>query len=334
MDERKVTIRDIAGELGLSTATVSNVLHGKTHKVSEATARRVLELLEERRYLPGMAELLLAQNGAKIVGVVVNDHEKYERHTLEDAFIASALNALSTEAAARGLQLMVKQAGRLEEIPRFSTMWNLEGLIIIGFCAQDYGSLRSRVCLPFVVYDGCGATAERVCCINADDRQGGFLVGEYFRQGGHRRALCVADNDTCMDQARWEGFLDGFGREGAKRLLVPMQRAARLDFYAENLDALTACTAIFAVSDHYAAELIHFLNSRRLSVPGDISVAGFDDTPVCHMVYPSLTSVRQDTAQRARLALDKLRQLREGQDVEPSVTLPVTLIRRSSSRSL
>ena len=61
MDENKVRITDVAEELGLSTATVSNVLHGKTHKMSEATIKRVEQKLEETGYIPNMAGILIAQ---------------------------------------------------------------------------------------------------------------------------------------------------------------------------------------------------------------------------------------------------------------------------------
>ena len=61
MDENKVRIADVAEELGLSTATVSNVLHGKTHKMSEATIKRVEQKLEETGYIPNMAGILIAQ---------------------------------------------------------------------------------------------------------------------------------------------------------------------------------------------------------------------------------------------------------------------------------
>ena len=77
MEQERVTIRDIAEELGLSTATVSNVIHGKTGKVSDETVKRVQALLEERQYIPSMAGILLAQNASRIIGVFVNDHEKY-----------------------------------------------------------------------------------------------------------------------------------------------------------------------------------------------------------------------------------------------------------------
>ena len=93
----RVRICDIAEELGLSTATVSNVIHGKTGKVSAETAERVTALLEEREYIPSMAGILLARNSSRILGVFVNDHPKYEGHTLNDFFIASSLNFLSAE---------------------------------------------------------------------------------------------------------------------------------------------------------------------------------------------------------------------------------------------
>ena len=80
----RVRICDIAEELGLSTATVSNVIHGKTGKVSAETAEHVTALLEEREYIPSMAGILLARNSSRILGVFVNDHPKYEGHTLDD----------------------------------------------------------------------------------------------------------------------------------------------------------------------------------------------------------------------------------------------------------
>ena len=65
MENQRIRLIDIAEELGLSTATVSNVIHGKTKKVSEETVKRVQELLEKRQYIPSMAGVLLAQNDSK-----------------------------------------------------------------------------------------------------------------------------------------------------------------------------------------------------------------------------------------------------------------------------
>ena len=331
MEDKRVRISDIAQELGLSTATVSNVLHGKTRKISDETVKRVQVLLEERQYIPSMAGILLAQNSSRIIGVVVNDHEKYESHTLEDVFIASSLNSLSTELEKNGQFMMVKKTTNPEEIIKFASMWNMDGLVLIGFCDQDYMYLRSHMRIPFVVYDGYCDQAERIYNITINNYDGGYQVGSYFRQKGHRRGLCISDNQVCVDKERFEGFCEGFGREYADFMLIPMQKQEREDYYLKNLSRLRSYSAIFAVSDFYAVEMIHFLTKQGISVPGDISVAGFDDTPMCNLVSPTLTSVKQDVAIRAEIAVQKLRELKEKKEIETTVMLPVTLIEREST---
>ena len=331
MEDKRVRISDIAQELGLSTATVSNVLHGKTRKISDETVKRVQVLLEERQYIPSMAGILLAQNSSRIIGVVVNDHEKYESHTLEDVFIASSLNSLSTELEKNGQFMMVKKTTDPEEIIKFASMWNMDGLVLIGFCDQDYMYLRSHMRIPFVVYDGYCDQAERIYNITINNYDGGYQVGSYFRQKGQRRGLCISDNQVCVDKERFEGFCEGFGREYADFMLIPMQKQEREDYYFKNLDRLRSYSAIFAVSDFYAVEMIHFLTKQGISVPGDISVAGFDDTPMCSLISPTLTSVKQDVAMRAEIAVQKLRELKEKKEIETTVMLPVTLIEREST---
>lgn len=330
MEEKRVRISDIAEELGLSTATVSNVLHGKTKKISDETVKRVQALLEERQYIPSMAGILLAQNSSKIIGVVVNDHEKYEGHVLEDFFVASSLNHLSAEIEKNGQFMMVKKTTNPEEIIRFASMWNLDGLVLLGFCDEDYMYLRNHMRIPFVVYDGYLDRAERICNIVIDHYDGGYQVGSYFRECGHQHVLCIADNEICMDRERYEGFCAGFGSK-ADFLMIPMQKEERRKFYLEHLEKLMKYTAVFAVSDYYAIDLIQFLMEQGISVPEQISVAGFDDTPMCTMISPAVTSVRQDGALRARAAMEKLRALNAKEKIETVITLPVTLMIRSST---
>lgn len=331
MDEKRVRICDIAEELGLSTATVSNVLHGKTNKVSDETVQRVQALLEERQYIPSMAGILLAQNSSRIIGVVINDHEKYESHTLEDVYIASSLNELSTEIEKSGQFMMVKKTTDPEEIIRFASMWNLDGMVLMGFCDQDYVYLRNHMRIPFVVYDGYCVQEERIYNITIDNYDGGFQVGDYFKRCGHERALCISDNEICMDKERYDGFVAGFGKEAADFLLIPMQKEKRIAFYESHLELLKSYTAIFAVSDYYAIELMQFLNTHHILVPEDISIAGFDDIPMCKLVSPTLTSVQQDVSLRAKIALEKLGELKEKKNQESSVMLPVSLKVREST---
>lgn len=330
MNEQRGRISDIAEELGLSTATVSNVIHGKTKKVSEETIKRVQALLEERQYIPSMAGILLSQNSSKIIGVFINDHEKYEGHTLDDAFIASSLNCLSNEIEKQGQFMMVKKAKKPEEIIQFASMWNMDGLVVIGFCSQDYTYLRNHMRIPFVVYDGFCEKPERFFNITIDNHSGGFQVGELFRKYGHRQALCISDNNIDVDLERYNGFIRGFAPGEASLMRIPMHRNERLSFYRRSMEKFHQITAVFAVSDYYAADLMHFLQENGFHVPKDISVAGFDDTPLCKMVFPALTTVRQNHALRAEMAIAKLQELKNRKIPETSVMLPVTLIERAS----
>lgn len=332
MEQQRVRISDIAEELGLSTATVSNVIHGKTRKISDETVKRVQALLEERQYMPGMADVLMTRNPSKIVGVFVNDHEKYEGHTLEDAFIASSLNCLATRLEAQGLFMMVKKAKEPKEILHFASMWNMDGLVVIGFCRQDYCYLRDHMRIPFVVYDGFCEKTERIVNITIDNFDGGRQMGALFHRLGHRRALCISDNETGVDQERMDGFRAGFGGS-VQTMIIPMHKAERRAFYLRQTEQLRAVTAVFAVSDYYALDLIQFLREQGISVPGELSVGGFDDIPLCEMLYPPLTTVRQDGMLRAKLALEKLRELKSGEAVGEVITLPVSLVERGSTQS-
>lgn len=332
-EEHRVRIYDIAEELGLSTATVSNVIHGKTKKISDKTVKRVMALLEKRQYFPGVADILLAQNDSRIIGVFVNDHEKYEGHTLEDFFISSSINYLSTEIENSGRFMIIKKAKQAEEIIRFASMWNMEGIVVIGFCQQDYLYLRNHMRIPFVVYDGiCGKT-ERIFNITLDNYGGGLQMGRYFKEAGHRKALCVSDNSIGIDLDKMEGFREGFAGD-VEFLLIPMKKEERWQFYLQHLEKIKSVTAIFAVSDYYAIDLMSFLNGQGISVPKDISLAGFDDIPVCQMINPPLTTIKQDNHLRAKLAVEKLKDLKENKETGPEIVLPVSLVVRKSTAPL
>ncbi len=330
----RVRIVDIAQELGLSTATVSNVIHGKTKKISDETVKRVQALLEERRYIPSMAGILLAQNDSRIIGVVVNDHEKYEGKVLEDAFVSASLNALLFELERAGYFMMVKATKDWGEVVRFASMWNMDGMVLLGFCDSDYKKLREKMHIPFVVYDGFIEENRTICNLTIDNYDGGRQVGAYLRRMGHRRAMLISDNDICVDQERMAGFREGFLDGQTDFLEVPMNREGRYRCYKENWERIQMCTAAFAVSDVYAAEFMHFLQEHGISVPEKISVVGFDDNALCETCFPRLTTVGQDAGERARMAVYALKRLREDEGDVFEEILPVQLIVRDSVRRI
>lgn len=332
MENERIRIADIAEELGLSTATVSNVIHGKTKKISDETVRRVQGLIEKSGYFPSMASILMAQNNSKIIGVVVNDHKKYEGRVLEDGFIAASVNALAKEIDLAGYFMMVKVTAGWNEIVRFASMWNMEGLVIIGFCEQDCKKLRESMHIPFVVYDGYFQEAEGLCNIIIDNYDGGYQVGGYLKRMGHEKALCISDNSICMDLERMEGCAAAMGEAAVSFMQIPMRERERIRFYREKEAEIMKHTAVFAVSDFYAVELIRFLQERGFRVPDDISVVGFDDSPLCNYCTPALTTVRQDAGVRAGTAVSVLQNLKLGMEKRAAVKLPVFLVERKSVR--
>lgn len=330
MEKERIRIVDIAEELGLSTATVSNVIHGKTNKVSEETVRRVQELVEKKGYIPSMAGILLAQNDSRIIGVVVNDHEKYEGHVLEDGFISAAINALSREIDRAGYFMMVKTTAKWDDIVRFASMWNMEGLVIMGFCEQDYKKLRESMHIPFVVYDGYFQEAQGICNLTIENYDGGYQVGKYLKDMGHDRVLCISDNFVCVDWERMEGCADGMDKGLVSFMEIPFYKKERMRFYGEKMWEILEYTAVFAVSDLYAIELMAFFQERGIRVPEDISVVGFDDSPLCSYCSPALTTVKQDVALRAENAVSMLQKLKNGSQEKGTIKIPVTLVERKS----
>lgn len=331
MDNKRVRIVDIAEELGVSTATVSNVIHGKTKKISEETVKRVQQALEERQYIPSMAGILLAQNDSRIIGIVINNHEKYEGHVLEDPFIATSLNHLSQEIEEAGYFMMIKTTTDLKDIVKFASMWNLEGMVIIGFCEDEYDKLREFMRIPFVVYDGYFENRGRVCNLTIQNYDGGVKVGQYLKELGHQKALYLSDNDICVDLERFQGLQHAFGKESTEFWLIPMQKQERHLFYESRLEELKKYSAVFAASDYYAIDFMQFVMAKGIRVPEELSIVGFDDNPICEQIVPSLTSVHQDAKTRAQSALSLLKELKEGKQSPTQMELEVSLIKRNST---
>ncbi len=129
-----------------------------------------------------------------------------------------------------------------------------------------------------------------------------------------------------MRESTWKGM--------CSFLQVPFQKNERMPFYQERLPEIRKHTAVFAVSDFYAIELLHFLQEREIRVPEDISIVGFDDSPLCNFIKPALTTVKQDIRLRAQNAISDLEKLKHGAEEGRTLKLPVFLVERQSVRNL
>lgn len=316
----KIRLKDIAESLGLSVATVSNVLNGKEGKVSQATRARVLEAVEGSGYLPERAEVLLGRNPSRMVGLVVNDHPEYEGTPLEDPYIARFISFLQKAVSEQGLELLVKTAVTWEEAARFASMWNMQGLVVTGFCEADYASLKHSLKIPLAACDAFD-TFRGFSSISVEDHKGGQLAGEHLKRLGHRRVLCLTTNLICNDLARIEG-IRSTGLQADVFLISPDSAIRHEQLQALDLQDYTA---VFCVSDRQALELLSVLHQRGIRVPEDLSVIGFDGIAAGAYAVPPLTTISQDMEAKARMAVEALFS-------EPAIyPVDVTLTERSST---
>lgn len=334
---RRVTIKDIAEEMGVSTATVSNVIHGKTKKISDRTVAKVQEKLQESGYIPNMAAVLLAQNSSRIVCVMVSDHEKYEGKMLEDPFVAQMINTISKELSACGYFMMVKEERNIENIVTYASMWNMAGLILMGYCAVDYEKLRSKMHIPFVVVDSYERNVKNYIDIGIDNIGGGYQAGQYLIQNGHEKILYFADNKEDGDLFRYQGLVKAL-RENQMEVDEDFYRIVNIEKSMREIDyegmfayiQEKEITAVFAASDQYALEFMRFLLKKDVKVPDEVSIMGFDDIPLASQVYPALSTISQDIPLRAKMAVEMLQDQIEGNSTGRSVLLPAKLIERES----
>ncbi len=335
MNEYRVTIKDIAEELGVSTATVSNVIHGKTKKISQQTVEKVQEKIEESGYLPNMAAVLLAQNTSKIVCIVLSNDAKYENKMIEDPFVSGMLNYLSKELDKNDYFVMLKEESDINAIARYASIWNMAGLVLIGFCAADYEKLRRNMHIPFVVVDSYQKDVHKYSDVGIDNIEGGFVAGSYLIKMGHEKIMFLSDNDEDCDHDRYVGLTNAlkeakipFDKKDFK-MLSPFKEERR-KIYEKLYSELEDYTAAFAASDMYAIEFMNFLQEKGVNIPKDFSIIGFDDIPLASMVHPALTTVAQNLELRAKVAVELLVELIHGTTEGRMALLPVTLKERGS----
>ena len=338
LEQKRVTIKDIAEELGLSTATVSNVIHGKTNKISNQTVHKVQEKLEESGYIPNMAAVLLAQNTSRIVCVVLSADIKYEGRMIEDPFVSGILNGLSKELAKNDYFMMIKEEANPDNIVRYASMWNMAGLILVGYCIQDYEEIRSKMHIPFVVIDSYQKEVHNFSDVGIDNINGGYQAGRFLIESGHKKIMYLADNKDACDYDRYLGLTKALKDENLEYKeedykLLDLDERKRQSIYKDLLKEIGSYTAAFCASDMYAIEFMNFLIKQGVRIPEEFSIMGFDNIPLAQLVYPRLTTISQDLLERARVAVMLLQELMEGKKARTNL-LEVSLVVRDSVKKL
>lgn len=203
-----VTIKDMAEILGISTTTVSNVIHGKTSQVSQKTVEKVEKLLEEYEYVPNINARNLANNSSRIIGMVIKGRRDRIDNLIANSFFGDLVSAIEAETRARGYFMMLYISDDINELMRHVSTWNVDGLVMIGILHDDFARIKSRYKKPAVLIDSYAPrnVADYVN-VGLDDEQACYDMADYLLENGHRKIAFLADNMEGVDYQRYMGFL-------------------------------------------------------------------------------------------------------------------------------
>lgn len=333
-----VTIDDIAAKAGVSNTTVSNVIHGRTKRVSQITIDKINAIIKETGYVPNMSARALASRSSKVVALISHLDSKKSGNFLEDPFHNTFIGAAERALRENGYYLMVRAVENSADMSSFLRNWNVDGLFLTGVLEdEDILPVLRELKLPVVLSDSYLTDYGHLANIGLQDFEGGRLATEHLIQYGHKRIAFAGPpiRGDGVVQKRLEGY-----KAALAEAEIPFD--ATLVFekefstsgtmqLGEHLAKMQDATAVFATADVMAAGIMSGLQQTGMRVPQDFSVVGFDDINWCRLTMPMLTTIHQDAAQKGQLAAEFMTHLLEGEPLrEHRVVLPVHLVSRGS----
>ena len=334
-----ITSKEIAKQLGVSPTTVSNVINGRTEKMSEQTRMRIEEMLIKNHYVQENRGGRGSQDELKLV--IVEFFFGIREHIYTDPFCAELLEAIEKELEKTGRNVVCSTVYSEEEFLKKLSAHNVEGSIILGCAPERCEPLCKRTAKPLVFVD-CGEG--NYDNIGLQDREGARELTSYLIKQGHRKIAFFCDQEEPMasNKSRFQGYREALEKHGIPYYkeyfyYLPQNKNLRYEVlrrFARNAKE-KGYTAAFFVADLYANEAVNVFFSINLWVPEDISVVGFDDNVYARLSRPTLTTVRQSPTDKGREAVKLLLKRVYGQEVMVgSMELPTELIVRESVRNI
>ncbi|MBE5861146.1 MAG: LacI family transcriptional regulator [Butyrivibrio sp.] len=331
-----ITIKEIAKQLNMSTTTVSNVIHGKTGEVSDATIKIVEDYLKKVDYVPNINARNLAQNESKIIGVALKARaDKYE-NLLMDPFVSELIGGIEESIRKAGYFMMLYISRDTDEIMRHVSTWNVDGLLLFGMLNDDGIRVSERYKKPIVCIDTYSIEGlKHFINVGLDDEKGTFEMVNYMISLGHKKIAFLSDNLNGVDYARFSGYKRALSEAGIEFqedwFLKINPRSKEVQASLEDIcKKITGFDAVMCVSDLYAVQLISSLNDRGIRVPEDVSVAGFDDTLLGQLHRPALTTVHQDVKGKGIVATETLLKCIRGEKTPKQIQIPTKLVIRDT----
>ena len=302
-----ITIKDVASRAGVSPATVSRVVNSRG-VISAATAKRVRAAIEELGFRPNAIGRNLKTATSRTFGVMLP--------AIANPIFGEVVEGIQAAAITAGYSVSITCSNYREKDERqaIDTMLgNRVDALILTVTDADHSEQLDRldeIGIPYVLLFNQPEVTNR-SAVTVDNRAAGCVVAEEFVQLGHRRLGMIAGRFDASDRsrARYRGFRDGIAAAGlAPPALVEVDfvegRIARA--VGKLLDRQDAPTALFCSTDLLALSVISALRGLGVSVPGEMSVIGFDGISFGQLSHPTLATMVQPSHAMGQAAVQQL----------------------------
>jgi LacI family transcriptional regulator len=335
-----VTMHAVAEHAGVSPMSVSNVINRR--KVRPETREAVLRSIAALNYKPNIAAQALASASPLHIGLIYNSPES--------AFVSAMLVGALDASTKYGAQLLIRRyqgpgSGTLENALRDLIDGDGANALLLPapHCEALSGtSLMRDLKIPLVALFP-GSELPDMTSVRIDDVAAAYDMTMHLVALGHRRIGFIrAAENHIVSKTRYAGYLRALEHHGIAmdpRYVVDgdLTFDTGLEAAGKLLDLDRPPTAIFASNDDTAAAVVSVAHRRNIPIPEQLSVAGFDDSPISRKVWPQITTIRQPVVEMTSMAVEMLAHRFNNEEGEAAVEtryLPYELITRSSTASL
>lgn len=331
---RRPTIDDVAAEAGVSRGTVSRVLTGG-HWVSPESLNAVNRAIKKVGYrINPHARNLATSKANSIAFLLTESHERL----FEDPNFSILMRGAAQALEERDLPLVLLMAGSDAEQRRaadFILAGHVDGVLLVSSHTGrlDFMSELVAANIPAIA---CGVPIgfeRKIGYVSAADADGARSAVEYLREQGRRRIATIAGpQDTSGGVARLAGYREELGESFDESLVAigDYSRASGATAMTELLERDPQIDAVFVANDLMAAGALDVIQAAGRSVPDEIAIVGFDDSPVAVTTTPQLTTMRQPFERISNEMVRLLMQVIDGQPAA-ALTVPTELVRRGSA---
>ena len=329
----KPTVKDLAKEAGVSTATVSRALN-QPDSVSEDLRHRVEAAAKKLDYMPSAAARILSSNKSNTIGAVFP--------TLNNAIFSGSIEAFENTLAENGYTLLLTvssydQKNEEKHIRRLLER-GVDGILLVGLNhSKAVWEILEKAACPYVTIWGYRRNTD-IPYIGIDNAKAAEQIIDHLVELGHKRIALLAGIVRGNDRAeqRLRGFKRGLKRHGqdADPALI-LQRPYGHEYGREALDIFLGHanppTAIVCGNDVLAMGVLFEATARGIAVPGELSITGYDNLPITEHMMPAMTTVSIPSEEMGVHAAEALVKKLKHNEQLTSQCLPAPLIVRGTT---